>query len=258
MARKLRIFGKQRKNHVILRGINKQDIFLDKQDKKKFLEEMITTKEKYNYELYAYVLMPNHVHLQLHDKEENLSEIMHSLQIRYASYFNKKYERIGHLFQDRYRHKAIENDDYFSNAIRYIHSNPEKAFIAKTEDYQWSSYNAYIRNDNTFVDIDTFLYLLEENRKNAIEKFKEYHREKRENQMSDYIEYELQDKLTDEQLVEKLKQKWKMDNVQNIQQYNNEIIKKLISEVIKEPYISANQLARVTGVNRKLVMRLKK
>lgn len=258
MARNLRKFGEQRKNHVIIRGVNKQDIFLDNQDKKKFLNELVTIKEKFYCELYAYVLMPNHVHLQICDKEENLSKIMHSLQIRYASYFNKKYDRIGHLFQDRYKNKIIENDDYFFNCIKYIHSNPEKAFITNMDKYKWSSYNAYITNNNTLVDIDSVLTKLDENKINAIEKFKKYHREYRKNEINDYIEFELQNKLTDEQLIEALKEKWDMSSVQNVQQYNNTIIKKLISEVIIEPYISVNQLARVTGVSRKLIMKIKK
>lgn len=258
MARNLRKFGNQRKNHIIIRGVNKQDIFLDKQDKKKFVDEMKKLKEKFHYELYAYVLMPNHVHMQIYDKEENLPEIMHSLQIRYASYFNKKYERIGHLFQDRYKNKIIESENYFFNTIRYIHSNPEKAFIANMEQYQWSSYNAYIRNDNELVDVDMFLDMLDKNRNDAIEKFKQFHKENEENEMSNYIEYELRGKLTDDELIEFLKKKWNMDSVQNIQQYNNEIIKSLISEVITESYISSNQLARITGVNRKLIAKLKK
>ena len=102
MPRKSRMFGPKKINHIVMRGINKQDIFLDKQDKEKFIKEIKNTKDKYNYELYAYVIMPNHVHLQLCDKEGNISNIMNSLQTRYVSYFNKKYERVGHLFQDRY------------------------------------------------------------------------------------------------------------------------------------------------------------
>lgn len=257
MPRTLRIFGPKRVSHVIIRGINKQDIFLDYQDKEKFMKEIKNTKEKYHYELYAYVIMPNHVHMQMYDKEENMSSIMNSLQTRYVNYFNKKYERIGHLFQDRYFHKIIEDESYFSNNIRYIHKNPEKAFLASKEEYKWSSYNEYINNDNSLVNINIFLDLLDIDRKIALKKFKEYHKIDEENKFLDYIKYELQTKLTDEQLIEALKEKLEIQNMQNIQRYNSKAISELLKDIINIPYISINQLSRVTGINRKLLSNIR-
>ena len=257
MPRTLRKFGSKRINHIIIRGVNKQDIFLDNQDKEKFMKEIRNTKEKYYYELYAYVIMPNHVHMQICDKEENISSIMNSLQTRYVNYFNKKYERVGHLFQNRYLHKIIEDDNYFSNNIRYIHRNPEKACIAKQEEYKWSSYNQYINNDNSLVDINVFLNLLDTNRKVALEKFKEYHEMDEEDKFLDYIKYELQNKLTDEQLITAIKEKLEIDNIQNIQRYNNRIISELLKDIVNIPYISINQLSRVTGINRILLSNIK-
>lgn len=253
MPRTLRTFGTKRINHVIIRGINKQDIFLDTQDKEKFMKEIKNTKEKYHYELYSYVIMPNHVHMQIYDKEENMSSIMNSLQTRYVNYFNKKYERVGHLFQDRYFHKIIEDETYFSNTIRYIHKNPEKAFLARKEEYKWSSYHEYVNNDNSLVDINVFLNSLDTNRKLALEKFKEYHKIDQKDKFLDDIKYELQNKLTDEQLIEALKDKLKTQNIQNIQKYNSKVISELLKSVINIPYISINQLSRVTGINRKLL-----
>lgn len=257
MPRKSRMFGPKKINHIVMRGINKQDIFLDKQDKGKFIKEIKNTKDKYNYELYAYVIMPNHVHLQLCDKEGNISNIMNSLQTRYVSYFNKKYERVGHLFQDRYFNKIIEDDEYFCNTIRYIHKNPEKAFLSKKENYKWSSYNEYLNNDDSLVNIGMFLNLLDSNRKISLKKFKEYHEINEEDKIADYIKYELQNKLTDEQLIEALKDKLKMENIQNIQQYNSKVIRELLKDIVNISYISINQLSRVTGINRKLLSTMK-
>lgn len=258
MPRNIRKFGLKRINHVVIRGINKQDIFLDNQDKEKFIKEIKNTKEKYHYELYAYVIMPNHVHMQIYDKEENMSSIMNSLQTRYVNYFNKKYERVGHLLQDRYFNKIIEDNNYFSSTIRYIHKNPERAFLDRREEYKWSSYNEYIKNDNSLVDIDMFLDLLDTNRKVALEKFKDYHKIDKEDKFLDYIKYELQNKLTDEQLIEALKDKLKIQNIQTLQRYNSRAIKELLKEIINIPYISINQLSRVTGINRKLLSNIKK
>ena len=82
--------------HVIIRGINRQDIFLDNQDKRKFKKELKNTKEKFEYLLYAYVLMPNHVHLIIYDKNNNISKIMHSILVSFSEYINKKYEKDEH------------------------------------------------------------------------------------------------------------------------------------------------------------------
>lgn len=131
--------------HVILRGNAKQDIFLDKQDYYKFFREICNTKEKYQYELYAYCLMTNHVHLILYDKNENLSRTLQSLTVSYSSYWNKKYERVGHLFQNRFLSKNVETKEYLKNLCRYVHQNPNKSGIAKMEEYQWSSYQEYTK-----------------------------------------------------------------------------------------------------------------
>lgn len=76
--------------HVIIKGIDGQDIFWEDKDKNKFLKELVSAKEKYRYDLCAYCLMDNHVHLVIYDKEEQLSKIMQSIEISYSSYFNKK------------------------------------------------------------------------------------------------------------------------------------------------------------------------
>lgn len=101
--------------HIILRGINNQDIFFDDMDRKNFIKRIISTKQKYNYELYAYVLMSNHVHLLIKDKNDSISKIMQSLATSYAIYFNKKYDRIGHLFYNRFHSKCVEDLAYLLN-----------------------------------------------------------------------------------------------------------------------------------------------
>lgn len=130
--------------HVILRGNDKQDIFLDEQDYKKFIKEILNTKEKYEYELYAYCLMTNHVHLIIYDKNDKLSKIIQSLAITYSAYFSKKYEKTGHLFQNRFLSKEVETREYLMQVCRYIHQNPVKAKIAKVDKYKWSSFREYI------------------------------------------------------------------------------------------------------------------
>ena len=112
----------------MLRGINRQNIFEDDEDREKFIQ----TLSQYSSEevkIYAYCLMNNHVHLLLSD--ENLAITMRKICANYVYWFNRKYQRCGHLYQDRYKSEAIKNDSYFITVLRYIHQNPIKAGLCK-------------------------------------------------------------------------------------------------------------------------------
>lgn len=237
--------------HVMLRGINKQDIFLDKQDYLKFIKEMKITKEKYNYSIYSYVLMPNHVHIEIKDNENNISKIMHRLAVSYSSYFNKKYNRIGHVFQDRYNSKVIENNEYLMNLMRYIHQNPEKAKISKTCDYRWSSYKDYIYKDG-LTDTKLILNLFSKDETIALSEFTKYNNKILSlKESKDILEYEISLKLTDEQLIYIIKNKIGEENIFNIQRFNKKHRKEIIQMIKGIKGTSKMQISRVLGINRK-------
>ena len=86
-----------------------------------------------------------------------LSKTIQSLLVRFVHYFNNKYERVGTFVQNRFKSKAVENKEYFIDVCRYVHRNPEKAGICKTEEYEWSSYKEYIKQ-RKIVDKDILLY----------------------------------------------------------------------------------------------------
>lgn len=113
--------------HILIRGINKQDIFEDDQDRSKFLRELNLSKQEYTYSICTYVLMRNHVHLVIYDEKDKISEIIHKLCTKYAIYFNKKYNRVGHVFQNRFKSIGVDTEEYLKNLVRYIHKNPQKA-----------------------------------------------------------------------------------------------------------------------------------
>lgn len=131
--------------HIIMRGNEKKDIFLDKKDKTRFIAILIKMKEKYNYRLEAYCLMDNHVHLLINDNENDISQIMKSINVSYVYYFNNTYRRTGHLFQDRFISEVVADDRYLLAVSAYIHNNPVKAgIVKKPEDFPWSSMREYI------------------------------------------------------------------------------------------------------------------
>ena len=174
MARYKRIYSETGIYHVMTRGNDKSDIFIDKWDCKKYLDILSEKKEDLNYYLYAFCIMRNHSHLIIKEEEDSLSNIMKRINISYASYFNKKYGRIGHVFQDRYRSEPIEDDRYLLTATRYIHNNPVKANIVRNcEDYPWSSYNYYTGkfDDKGLVETDFVSSIFSEDSHNRVKSF---------------------------------------------------------------------------------------
>jgi REP element-mobilizing transposase RayT len=137
----------------MLRGINQQDIFEDKEDFIRFLTVIRECKDISGFELYAYCLMTNHVHFLIKTVEEPLEMIFKRIGSRYVYWYNLKYQRSGHLFQDRYKSEIVENESYFLTALRYIIQNPMKAGIEDAPGiYPWSSYRAYLgRKDRLTV-----------------------------------------------------------------------------------------------------------
>ena len=142
----------------MLRGVNRQQIFDDDDDYRKFimiLHDMTSPKDELKRPLpprcafYTYCLMPNHVHLLIQEKEEKLSKTVKQIASRYAMYYNNKYEHFGHLFQDRFKSEPVESYSYFLTLIRYIHQNPVAGRLCqRVEDYDWSSWAEYTNAPN--------------------------------------------------------------------------------------------------------------
>jgi putative transposase len=153
MARMARAISSTGIYHVMLRGIDKREIFVQPSDYEKFLWYVQIVKEKANLSLFAYCLMTNHVHLLLKTDEEEIGDIIKCIAVGYAQYHNIKYGRTGHLFQNRFRSETVDNDNYFLTVLRYIHQNPVKAgLVNNISDYRWSSYGTYIYGKTKLVD----------------------------------------------------------------------------------------------------------
>lgn len=115
--------------HVIVRGLNKLEIFRDKREKTRILNLIRENHREYNIKIYAYCIMSNHFHLLLEAELIQLASFMAKILAGYAHYYNYKHNRVGYVFQDRYRSQCIESEGYFWNCLRYIHLNPVKAGI---------------------------------------------------------------------------------------------------------------------------------
>ena len=231
--------------HVLLRGIGQQNIFEDEEDNEHFLQTLKRYKDEMQFEIHAYCLMGNHVHLLIKDINDELDLIIKKLAGSYAYYFNWKYERTGHLFQDRFKSEVVNDDSYYLALIRYIHQNPEKANIASVQGYKWSSYHEYIDSEKIVVS-HLALDLL-----GGREQFSAYVRTHSEDS---FLDIHTKENLTDRKAVDIIKKKFRIDNALCIAmmpaEQRNQLIRKL-----KDEGLSIRQISRLTGVNRGVVLR---
>lgn len=159
MARKPRVEFEGAFYHVIARGNQRQDIFRDDKDRATYLERLEHYRKRYDFKLYAYVLMANHVHMLIETQRTPLSKIMQGIQFTYTQYYNRRHRTVGHLFQGRYKAILCDRDSYLLELVRYIHLNPAR--LHRPEDpwkYPWSSQRAYL-GEKVPVEVDTKLVL---------------------------------------------------------------------------------------------------
>jgi len=128
--------------HIMVRGNQKQTTFVEDADFLKYIDILKHYKKKYNFRLYGYCLMPNHVHLILEvENGPDLGKIMQGLNQTYTIWFNKKYKKVGHLWQGRYKSMIIQKDKYLLTCIEYVELNPVRANINTSPfDYPWNSW----------------------------------------------------------------------------------------------------------------------
>ena len=150
MARPLRIVYAGAFYHVTARGNEKKSIFKNDKDYERFLLYVEAAVERYGAVVHAYCLMNNHYHLLVQTPRANLPEVMQYVNGSYTTYVNTKRQRVGHLFQGRYKAILVDADTYAQELSRYIHLNPVRAgMVRKPEDYPWSSYRYYAGKDKS-------------------------------------------------------------------------------------------------------------
>ncbi|MDQ0252834.1 REP element-mobilizing transposase RayT [Evansella vedderi] len=239
--------------HIMLRGINRQTIFEDDEDKNKFIEALAKYKKISGFELYGYCLMDNHVHLLVKERQEPLSTALKRISSSYVYWYNRKNNRCGHLFQERFKSENVESDAYFITALRYIHQNPLKAGLVNSVwDSKWTSIYEYLHKGE-ITDIDRGLNLFSQDRKSAIERFIVYMQEDNEDQCLDLTQ---RVKLSDDQVREYFRKLGVTSNSM-LQQMNKEKRNEILTQVKKLKGVSIRQISRVTGISKSVIDRIK-
>lgn len=235
--------------HVIFRGINRMDIFEEEADYNKFLEIMQKQKDEFEFEIYAYCLMTNHVHIFIKEKRPgDIKKIMHKALTSYVVWYNRKYQRSGSLVGNRYKSEPIEDEDYYFALVRYIHQNPVRAGISlRPSEYKWSSYRDYVYGLESITDTDFTLSILSENMQQAITLFEELH----------WIEEPLSFTATDSKKLTPSQVKRKIEKISGIK--SEEIASLVRGErnrilmLLRESGLSIGQIERATGISRGII-----
>jgi putative transposase len=146
--------------HVMLRGVNRDVIFLEDEDRERFLFALKAAKDASECKALAYCLMDNHVHLVLRSGIEPIGSTVRRFGVRYAGWFNRKYDRVGHLFQDRFKSVPVDEDAHFITLMRYVWNNPvEAGLVEQPEEYRWSS-RRFFGGSSSLIDTDELDRLL--------------------------------------------------------------------------------------------------
>lgn len=180
MSRPLRLELAGGLYHITSRGDRREDIYLTDSDRQRWLELLGQVCKRFNWRCHAYCLMSNHYHLIIETVEGNLSKGMRQLNGVYTQYFNHTHQRVGHVYQGRYKGILVEKDSYLLELSRYVVLNPVRARMVKdVGDWPWSSYKAMIMESNVpvWLEVEWLLSQFSVQRKRAISKYKDFVRE---------------------------------------------------------------------------------
>ena len=246
MPRTARKIGNSGFYHIVARGIGKQIIFEEENDYLLFLGLLKKYLKEEDAVLQAYCLMDNHFHLLL-KIDSGMDRLMKKISTAYVFYFNNKYERVGHLFQDRYRSIPVEDDSSLLSVVRYIHNNPAKAGICPADRYRWSSWSAYTGSSG-LVSTDLVLSLL-----GGPDGFQSFSRQE-DGDDTAHLEISDNKRVSDRKARAIISDRLHLTSGTQLQGLDragrDSALRKL-----KEAGLSVRQIERLTGINRGVVLK---
>ncbi len=248
-------------HHVMMRGINHQEIFHDEEDYFQFINTLAKMQVRYddegnpcgtNYSLYAYCLMSNHVHLLIREHEDYLGMAIKRISSSYVFYFNRKYSRDGHLFKERFRSEPVNDMAYFTVLLRYIHQNPVKAGLTSDVNaYVYSSWGEYTGQvDPAFCVCNTTSIL----HRMPFHELEAFIQEPLPDDVA-CLDNELEKpklRLSDDQVWQHIAELASVNTAAGFQQIEKNQQREILSE-LKRRGASVRQLERLTGISRGVI-----
>ncbi len=247
MPRTARTISQSGYYHVLSRGTGKQILFEDDDDHIFFLKKLDKYRKEEKSDIIAYCLMDNHYHLLV--RSDNLDRLMQKTGTAYAVYYNKKYDRTGHLFQNRFKSVPVETESSLLNAVRYIHNNPVKAGICSADRYRWSSWIAY-SGKKSIVRTDPVLSIL-----GGRDGFLLYSLlEDPDTTKSCQLEIEHTGRLTDKRARQIIREKLNLESGTKIQDMSRQH-RDMALRILKNEHLSIRQIERLTGLSRGIIQK---
>lgn len=202
MARKPRMDYEGYIYHVMCRGNNGEYIFSEDSDKKLYLDIVKRYKKKYDFMIYGYCIMDNHVHFIIYRRKDSLAKFMKVIQQTFTQHFNKKYGRKGHVFQQRFKSIPCKEDEYLLQLLYYIHMNPVRAEMEEGIGYRWSSHKIYSKGiKGSIVDTDFIYSMFGNSFKEGIKYYNNYMGTKREFKSNFYKDYSLDQEEVEQAII---------------------------------------------------------
>ena len=254
MARMARERCKSCIYHIVLRGNNRQDIFLDDDDFLRFLYTLEKKKSKNQFVIHGYCLMSNHVHLLIREKDDGISRIMSRIGTSYAWWYNRKYDRSGHVFQGRFGSECVEDDTHLLTVVRYIHNNPVRAaMVSVPEEYRWSSIRAYYgggEHPAGLTEIEFVLAIIHKNRAEAVKRFREFMKLDNEDKC---LDDQIKLRKTDGEVKAEIEAMLSGEPIGKMLGLGKKKRQEILKKIKKSKGMTQRQIARITGLSPNII-----
>ncbi len=251
MARRPRQLSASGIYHIMCRGIDRQQLFYDEADSVKFMAALSMVQSE-DFEILAYCLMGNHLHLLVRTSKtdvEHMELAMKRLGIRYANQFNQRYNRLGPVFQNRYKSVPVQGTKYFLRVLRYIHQNPVKAGICREmQDYLFSSYSDYFSSRESCLCPVHTEYAL---KIADLEWLRTWHEQEEKNPAT----LDIEDVRVPDAALSAIAQSIAECPPSQLQTLPPEKLEPILRRLVREEGAHIPQLARLTGLSRGLIQR---
>lgn len=258
MAREARKESPTGYYHAMMRGNNKEMIFNKISEKQYFLDQLQHQVDEGKVSIVAYCLMDNHVHLMINSDLKSMSESLKWINIKFAGRYNYKYERIGHVFQDRYKSEIINTEEHLIQALRYIHNNPVAAkMVYKASEYIWSSYNHYVGKEESIISPEE-KQLIMEMFSGSIKQFKNFHLEEDTNEFLEIkgdLELEREEKA--QKIISRYCEKYEISDYMELKD-RKEVLEEIVIELIRTSHLTHRRISELLDINRGMIHNIAK
>lgn len=239
MPRISRFLSETNVYHIVLKGLNSEQIFYDDNDYLTFLKVLKKSSNDYDAQVLAFCIMNNHIHLLMKFHENNMAQMFKSFGASFVLRYNNKYSRSGSLFNGRYYSKAVNDDSYLLTVLKYIHFNPIRAGLCESPaEWKWSSYNEYVSENRIYTDIDFIYSIINKNQ------FFELHK----TEVNDIFSF-----LPIENSINKLSDVQLRSIVINMKEYFSDLD---IAICLKKSGIPAYKISKLLGISRAYAYKL--